>query len=226
MTYTSRAIEPFNLLQESFSQTGPIYVPLLLLAIPAQVIAIVQGFVMDPKAVSQSPLYYGLLVLSVIVSLIMTGTVMHFVYKYLRELTIDLNGAFNRGVGMFLNLFIGYVLYMLIVIVGLILLIIPGIYISVVLGFFIYAMVSENCSFMDGFKYSMDLVKGRWWATFGSMLVGVLCLLPIIVLSSILGTTGVPAIITALISVAIIPFINVYYVKLFIRMQETAGLNQ
>jgi hypothetical protein len=274
-SYSNRAIEPFKLLQESFSQTGPIYLPLLLVTAPGMVISIVQRILVSTVGIT--PLYYGLGLISIVVSIITTGTVMTFVYRYLRERTIDLNGAFHKGLGRsstvalgliyFISIFVGPFLLIvkgiypvvrvalllasvalelgssldfISIFVGTFLLIIPGIYLLVVLAFTIYAIVSENCSAIDGLKYSMNLVKGRWWATFGSILVGFLCLLPLIfgsvkiaTLSAVAAATNasdstllVASIGISLLTLLISPFLNMYYMKLYARLQDTALLNQ
>jgi hypothetical protein len=235
-SYSNRAIEPFKLLQESFSQTGPIYLPLLLVTAPGMVISIVQRILVS--AVGITPLYYGLGLISIVVSIITTGTIMTFVYRYLRERTIDLNGAFHKGLGISLTVALGSLLYSISIFVSMFLLIIPGIYLMVVLAFTIYAIVSENCSAIDGLKYSMNLVQGRWWATFGSILVGSLCLLPLIFGSIKIATLSVVAtnasdstLLVASISISLIillisPFLNMYYMKLYARLQDTALFNQ
>jgi hypothetical protein len=233
MSYSSpgRAIEPFNLLQESFSQTGPIYLPLLLLGSPTVVLSILQE-TLAPLEKGITPLAGGLLFLLIPVSIVMITTTAHFIHRYLRELTIDASGAFNKGIGTSLNVFMGYILYSLAIAVGLILLVLPGIYLSVTMGFFLYAMVSNNCSLFDSFNYSMNLVKGRWWPTFGSMLVSIVIVIPLIIVTmiaeSIWKSPGSPmsSIITNLASLFITPFLQVFYMKLYHRLQDTAAFNE
>lgn len=235
-SYSNRAIEPFKLLQESFSQTGPIYLPLLLIAAPGIVISIVQRIL--SSTVGITPLYYGLGLISIVVSIITTSTMINFVYRYLRERTIDLNGAFHKGLGTSSTVALGFLLCFIAGFVGTLLLIAPGIYLMVVLAFTINAIVLENCSAIDGLKYSMNLVKGRWWATFGSILVGLLCLLPllfgsfkIITLAAVAtnasdSTFLVASIGISLLTLLITPFLNMYYIKLYARLQDTALFNQ
>ncbi len=233
MSYSSpgRAIEPFNLLQESFSQTGPIYLPLILLGSPTVVLSILQE-TLAPLASGITPLAGGLLFLLIPVSVVMTVTTIYFIYRYLRERTIDASGAFNKGIGTSLNAFMGYILYSLAIAVGLILFLLPGIYLSVAMGFFLCAMVSNNCSLFDSFNYSMNLVKGRWWATFGSLLVTLVFIIPLIVVTMIAESiwssagNGIASIVTNLASLFIIPFLQVFHMKLYLRMQDTAAFNE
>jgi hypothetical protein len=233
MSYSSpgRAIEPFNLLQESLSQTGPIYLPLLLLGSPMVVLSILQE-TLAPLANGMNPLTGGLLFLLIPVSIVMTTTTVHFVYRYLREQTIDASGAFNKGIGTSLNAFMGYIIYLLAITVGLILLLLPGIYLSVAMGFFLCAMVSNNCSLFDSFNYSMNLVKGRWWATFGSMLVALAIIIPLVIITvtaeSIWNSPGnvMASIITNVASLLITPFLQVFQMKLYLRLQDTAAFNE
>jgi hypothetical protein len=233
MSYSSpgRAIEPFNLLQESLSQTGPIYLPLLLLGSPTVVLSILQE-TLAPLTKGINPLSGGLLFLLIPVSIVMTTTTAHFLYRYFRERTIDASGAFSKGIGTSLNAFMGYVLYFIVIVVGFMLLLLPGIYLSVALGFFLYAMVSNNCSLFDSFNYSMNLVKGRWWPTFGSTLVAIVIIIPLVIITmvaeSIWSSSGkeIASIITNLAGLFITPFLQVFYMKLYLRLQDTAALNE
>ena len=63
------------------------------------------------------------------------------------------------------------VLYMLAVVVGLVLLIIPGLWLAVRLYFGAQAAVVDGLSPVDALKRSSELVRNRWWQTFGRMLL-------------------------------------------------------
>ena len=63
------------------------------------------------------------------------------------------------------------ILYLLAIILGFILLIIPGIYLSVRLYLAAQAAVVDDRSPGDALRRSAELVKGRWWQTFGRLLL-------------------------------------------------------
>lgn len=63
------------------------------------------------------------------------------------------------------------ILYTLAVLVGFVALILPGIWLSVALALSYPAMLSEGLGPMESLGRSRKLVSGRWWATFGALLV-------------------------------------------------------
>jgi hypothetical protein len=173
-----------------------------------------------------SPLTIGY---SVGVLPILTGISVYFIYRYLKQGTVDLSGAANRSLSQSGQLILGHILYSLAIILGFICLILPGIYLSVRWGFVLYTIVSQNCSAIDGFKYSSESVKGRWWPVFGSMLAVVPVLLPVFFVIGIIGATFasqplIMAIISSIMGLLVAPPIGMYYVKLYMRLQETANV--
>ncbi len=218
-----RQIEPFKLLGDSLTQVAPIYVPLLIIASPALLINIAQR-ILPPALISVILLIYLFAVTP-----ILGGITTSFIDRYLKQGTIDLSKAVENALGNSVQLIIGMILYSLAVGFGFILLLIPGIYLSVRWGFVLYAIVLNNCSAMDGFKYSSRLVQGRWWPVFGSMLVLVLLVLPISFFLGLLSAAFssqpiIAAIIGGIASVLFTPPFAMYYVKLYLRLQETADV--
>lgn len=57
------------------------------------------------------------------------------------------------------------ILYAVAVGIGMLLLVIPGIYVMIALGFAMFATVVHSRGVIDSFKYSLALVRGRWWRT-------------------------------------------------------------
>lgn len=57
------------------------------------------------------------------------------------------------------------VLYTVSVTVGSLLLVIPGIYLAIALIFAPIAAITERKGVIESFKYSFELVRGRWWRT-------------------------------------------------------------
>jgi hypothetical protein len=216
-------IAPFQLLGDSLSQVAPVYAPLLIIASPALLMNIAQNVL--PIGVSSAlTIGYSLGLLP-----ILTGISVYFIYRYLKQGTVDLSGAANRSLSQSGQLILGHILYLLAVSLGFICLILPGIYLSVRWGFVLYEIVSENCSAIDGFKRSSELVKGRWWPVFGSMLAVVLMLLPAffvvgIVRAMFVSQPLIAAVISSIIGLLVGPIIGMYYVKLYMRLQETANV--
>jgi hypothetical protein len=73
-------------------------------------------------------------------------------------------------------------------VIGYILLIIPGIFLTVAWIVAVPAVMFEGSSAFGSLRRSYDLVKGRWWATFGALLLAIVCIVGIsIVLGLLLG---------------------------------------
>jgi hypothetical protein len=221
--HSQQPIEPFKLLGDSLSEVASVYVLLLIIASPGILVNIAPR-VLPSEVGSALTIIYGLGVLP-----ILTGISIYFIYRYLKQGTIDLSRAANKAIGQSGQLIIAHILYSLAVILGLICLIVPGIYLFVRWGFVMYAIVSQNCSAIEGFKYSSELIKGRWWAVFGSMLLVIALLLPIFFVTGIIGAifatqSIVMAIISSIVILLVTPPLAMYYVKLYMRLQEIANL--
>jgi uncharacterized membrane protein (UPF0182 family) len=119
---------------------------------------------------------YGLIIVPII-----GGAEVYFIMDYIKHQSINLNGAFNYALNHSIQLILGTVLYIMAILFRGVLLIIPGIYLLVRLHFVMYAIISENCSAIDGFKYSSKLVTGRWWQVWGSMLLILIFFVPIFI---------------------------------------------
>ena len=217
-------IDPFKLISDTLAQIAPIYVTLLIIASPGILVSILQEIL--PQALKPIiSIVYGLILAPII-----GGVGIYFCYRYLKQGTIDLGGAIEKALSHSGQLILGAILYFLATMAGLICLVIPGFYILVRFGFVLYAIIAENCSAIDGFKYSSKLVAGRWWAVFGSLLVVILFFIPLVIITIILGVIFVKqplvaAIISTILSVLWTPVIMMYYVKLYLRLQETTNLN-
>jgi hypothetical protein len=215
-------IAPFQLLGDSLSQVAPIYLPILIIASPGILINVVQEVL--PKTLSS--------VLTIVYSIgvlpILTGISVYFIHRYLKQGTSDLSGAVNQALSQSGQLILGMFLYGLAVVVGMLFLILPGIYLAIRFGFLPYAIVTENRSAIDGFKYSSELVKGRWWPVFGSTLLVVAFLLPVFFAIGVAAAVFarqplIGAIIGSIVGLLFTPPISMYYVKLYMRLQETAN---
>ena len=65
-------------------------------------------------------------------------------------------------------------LYFLAVMVGFLLLIVPGVWLSIAFALAFPAALVERLGPVAALRRSQRLVRGRWWATFGALLLGIL----------------------------------------------------
>jgi Membrane domain of glycerophosphoryl diester phosphodiesterase len=222
-TPTRQPIDPFKLLGDTFSQIAPIYVSLLILVSPGILVSIVQQIL--PLNLQSAVL----IVYSLTIAPIIAGAAMYFTYRYLKQGTIDLSGSINKALSRGGQLILGTIIYNLAVFLGFVCFIIPGIYLSVRWVFVIYAIILQDHSAIDGLKYSSELVKGRWWQVFGSMLVSIVFLVPLFVIAAVAGIAlksqpALAGIFGGVVGALFAPLLVMYYVKLYLRLQETANL--
>jgi hypothetical protein len=244
-------IDPLGLLSDSLAQIAPIYIPLLIVNSPLTIISILQDILAPEKVqtasgrvVAATPPSLAYILVSLIGGLVVTpivaGTIIYFIYRYFKQGTQDLNGAFQQGSSKSFQFIIGAIAYLIMVAIGLVLLIVPGIYVAVLFGFFPYALITQNYSLIDSFKHSASIVKGRWWQVFGSMLLLLVFFIPIylavVVVSVMVGILAVilkiklgaiamiGAILGSIVVLFCTPPLNAYYVKLYMRIQEIAGI--
>ncbi len=233
MSFTSdqnspREIAPFTLLQETFSEVGPIYLPLVILSSPTIVIPVLQTLLPSLK----SPLA---LLNAFFVTPLFSSAAIYFVYRYIQAETVDIQGAFERAFGNIGNLLLGFLLTVLSVGAGFLGLIIPGIYISIQLVFVLYVITIEGDSAIDAMKSSWNLVKGRWWAVFGSLLVPTLCIMvPMLIGAMILGVIAgltfgkgggmvLGSLLGGILGLLVTPLLSLYCVKLYLRVKAIAA---
>ncbi len=220
-------IDPFKLISESIAQVAPTYLSLFLIGIPGIFVSITPQLMPINTSLSIT-FIYGILIAPIIGAIVMC-----FLHRYLQNQTIDLGGAASQALGRIGTMIPTSIVIFIGVFFASLLLLIPGIYLGIVWAFAIYAVVLENCSVFESLKYSQSLVKGRWWPVFGSMLAGILIILPGIIINSAIapkpntyGTSG--AIVSAAIgafSIALFtPLLQMYLMKLYIRLRETANL--
>jgi hypothetical protein len=62
-------------------------------------------------------------------------------------------------------------LYFLLVLIGIFFFFIPGIYLSVALQFFMIITIREKLGAVDALKKSRQLIKDKWWSTFGLIVI-------------------------------------------------------
>ena len=72
------------------------------------------------------------------------------------------------------------ILTMMVVLAGFLLLVIPGIYMMIALMVVVPVLMVEDIRGFKALRRSRDLVKGRWWPTFGLVILGVFLIPPIL----------------------------------------------
>jgi hypothetical protein len=157
-------LSPIPLLQRSFEMVGPIYGPLLILASPGFILAIVTE--LTPLLGGILNLAYGLIGLP-----ILAGAAFWLVDQHLKQRTPPLGNSLDQAVSKAVPLIFGSLLVGLISLVGMMLFVLPGIYWGVRLAFTPCAIVLEDKGTTEGLGYSWSLVKGRWWGAFWALLI-------------------------------------------------------
>jgi hypothetical protein len=217
---SQQSIDPFKLFKETLAQVGPVYIPLLIISSPDIIFAILRSIV---------PPSLELLVVSVftfVITPIISGVSIYFCHRYLKYGTIDLAGSVETTLGQSVQLILGFIIYAVAMLLGLICLVIPGIYIAVRFHFVLNAILSENCSAIEGLNYSSRLVAGRWWAVFGSMLVTVVLIIIPAALSIVAVNVAsverplIGLMISLVINALVQPIVSLYFNKLYIRLQD------
>jgi hypothetical protein len=215
-------LSPIPLLQRSFELVGPIYWPLLILASPGFILAIVTEL---------TPLLGGILQLAygIVVAPILGGAALWLVDQHLKRQAPLLGNSLNRAVSKAVPLVLGTLLAALLSSLASIFLIIPGIYVGVKLALTPCAIALENQGTTGGLRYSWNLVKGRWWGVFWALLVLGLILgfaggliVGFVTVVADVGDFGV-SMVAAAAATAVMPIFWVYVVLLFRSLQQLKG---
>jgi len=215
-------LNPILLLRRSFEVVGPIYWPLLILASPGFIRAIVTEL---------TPLLGGILQLAYgIVAPILVGAALWLVDQHLKRQAPLLGNSLNRAVSKAVPLVLGTLLAALLSSLAFIFLIIPGIYVGVKLALTPCAIALENQGTTGGLRYSWNLVKGRWWGVFWALLIGGFILgfgvgLIVVLVSRVVADFGdsVVNVVRAAAATAVQPIFWVYLVLLFRSLQRLKG---
>ncbi|MFS8799317.1 hypothetical protein [Synechococcus sp. R60.3] len=215
-------LSPIPLLRRSFELVGPIYWPLLILASPGFILAIVTEL---------TPLLGGILRLAYgIVAPILGGAALWLVDQHLKRQAPLLGNSLNRAVSKAVPLVLSTLLAALLSCLASIFLIIPGIYVGVKLALTPCAIALENQGTTGGLRYSWNLVKGRWWGVFWALLIGGFILgfgvgLIVVLVSRVVADFGdsVVNVVRTAAATAVVPIFWVYVVLLFRSLQRLKG---
>jgi hypothetical protein len=123
----------------------------------------------------QSPIYW----LNVAVSGIFITMLVLTVYSYVKCCLRPVPSPEPIGPGQvwsiikqeFLGAYFSYFGLLIVVVVGFFLLFVPGLYLSVGLSLFFIVKVVEQTDFGTTISRCLQLVRGKWWSTFGLLVV-------------------------------------------------------
>lgn len=214
-----------------FSETLDIYLKnffvlvslsLLLFFVPAFVLTYfdLKGSALEPAVIVLS-LFFIFLLLVFYLSMIFA------VSKLAKKQKIDVRGAIHGGATFFwpgLAVIIMLVLFLL----GLfILLIIPGVIFFVYWIFSMYAVVIENKKGMDALNYSKKLVKGKWWKTFGYViLINVIVNVVPLIIAITVADPFKNAFFSQLISAILSPITMIFMALYFFNLKSVKKINK
>lgn len=113
------------------------------------------------------------LLATIISSNMLLCTVLCYIKLYVKQNTegFTTNDVWREVMKNFGRLLIASIVVGIVVVVGFMLCVIPGIYLGVALSLVFAIMVFEEISFSESFKRSLNLVKSKWWFTFGIFIV-------------------------------------------------------
>ncbi|MEM7063329.1 MAG: glycerophosphoryl diester phosphodiesterase membrane domain-containing protein [Cyanobacteria bacterium P01_B01_bin.77] len=200
MTQTS--LNPGEILRDAFSQVGPVFVPLAILALPANILPVL----IPNEALSAA----FNVTFAILVGPILGGAGMVLVNRMLAGEKAELGAALAMAWQRAGQLILASLLLMVILIPSMALLLVPGIYLSVRLFATQYEVMLERKSPTEALEASWALTKGRWWQIFGPVFVITLVLLvPVIILSMIFANAAFGPLVTGVVGVALTPVLLV-----------------
>ena len=117
---------------------------------------------------------YGLILLIGLVSTTVMPAVTYgymIAYKTTAPTDISVANVTNSFASRFFNILGLNILTYFVTIIAMIFFIIPGIYVGIVLSLGAAIIVFENSNPIDAFGRAFTLIKGKWWSTFGLLVV-------------------------------------------------------
>ncbi|MGD1714273.1 hypothetical protein [Dapis sp. BLCC M172] len=158
-----------NLLKETLKTIIAIYLPLLVIGLPAIILAIIIIFL--PESSTIGSWLDRLLIVFVVPWLFAISY--FYIWRYLNGSKVTLMEAFSRGIKRWFPILIlplivfAPITFMPIELMSsqsfLILLLLPIIYIGTRLGFYWHTVTIDGVSPVDGIRYTWELTKGYFW---------------------------------------------------------------
>ncbi len=119
---------------------------------------------------------YPVLLGMIAIGLLQVSLIYAIVYEYIilyidKGVDVDTKEVWQKAKKGFLKtlggLFIGYIL----IVLGVFLLLIPGIYLTMPVALTFIIMFREQTGFFTALGRSLKLIRGKWWSTFGLLLI-------------------------------------------------------
>lgn len=104
----------------------------------------------------------------------MTGAITRAVLSHAAGLPVDLGDSYTFALSRVGSIIWVSILVGLTIAVGLILFVVPGIWLFGMLFASVIVVVAENLRSSSAMSRSWNLVKGKWWHTFGTLFVAAL----------------------------------------------------
>lgn len=206
MTQTS--LNPWEILRDAFSQVGPVFVPVAILALPANILP-----VLIP---SEALTAVFNIAFAILVGPIFGGASIVLANRVLAGEKADLGAALAMAWQRAGQLILTSLLLLVILLPSMALLLVPGIYLAVRLFATQYEVMLERKSPTEALEASWALTKGRWWQIFWPVVaITFVMLVPVIILSMIVGNAPFGALVTGLASVAITPVLLLAFVMVY-----------
>ena len=152
---------------------GP-FVALAFLAVSLLANDIYSSVVMNSSVSGSTAVYGIILILALMLGILAVTVVTH---SYITLYVDKGKGNFTKeDVGDLLKkniwkVFGAGILVYIMVIIGMLLIYIPGIYLATALSFVFLIIIYENADAGQSISRSFEVIKGRWWQTFGLILV-------------------------------------------------------
>jgi Membrane domain of glycerophosphoryl diester phosphodiesterase len=172
-----------------------------------------------------------------LVQLISLGAILRLVLDDLRGETTSLREALGFAVDRVLAMFWVALLVAVTVLIGFLFIIIPGVYFLIGLCIAIPIVIAESLRGTKAMRRSFELVRGRWWATLGRLLlVGLVVAVPAVLLTVLLapalvkgvGSSSpflvflVSAVIGILVSILLTPFTTAFSALIYVDLRARA----
>lgn len=203
---------------------------LLIIAAPIAFNFVVAFFEPDPNSLSLGnmdfgflALYFGLLLISIGVTVFMSIALIHAV----ANTSLTVTDAYKMATKQFFK-YLGLAIVMgVMIIIGFILLVVPGIWLSVALSFSVYFLILQGKGIKESLSASKALVKGKWWDVAVKMfflsVIGFVFVFVLGILSGIFAVVRIDATVTnAIISclgMLLTPIGNIYLYQMFVSLQ-------
>ena len=159
--------------------------------------------IQNPFAFLTSSSYIGFVLLSSFSAMLNFAIIFNFMKIYQKKdpAEITVTEVLNASWKDVLSIFVLGIITTILIMVGFIAFIIPGIYLMVVLSLSIPILFFEGNGIFESIGRSFKLVKGKWWSTFGLLIVATVLMY-------------------AVSMIFVVPFYVFYFLSMFTLIEE------